>query len=227
LTTLESNLVAVLDGWFLAPEGAVIHLEEKTAVVADVHLGYEWSRGSGGDVVPAHSLSETLQAVGSLFDRAPLNRLVIAGDLVESSRPCRRTAGDLRTLRDWLNGRGVEFVPLLGNHDSQRHPQPPRTIEVGGWTIGHGHQPIEAERTITGHDHPVFRVGPTAARCFLVGPSAIVLPAFSNNAAGLNVAQAPTPKRWRGRGLRCWASSGARLLDFGPIDDLPDRLARG
>jgi putative SbcD/Mre11-related phosphoesterase len=223
----DSNLAPVFDGWFLTPEGAVIHLEEKTAIVADVHLGYEWSRGAGGDVVPAHSLSETLQAFASLFARALLNRLVVAGDLVESARPCRRTANDLRGLREWLDVRGIEFVPLLGNHDSQRHPRPPATLEVGGWTIGHGHKPIQADRTITGHDHPVFRVGPTAARCFLVGPSAFVLPAFSNNAAGLNVAQAPVPKRWRGRNLRCWASSGKRLLDFGPIDDLPDRLARG
>jgi uncharacterized protein len=225
LTTLDSKLVAAIDGWFLAPEGAVIHLETRTAVVADIHLGYEWSRGAGGDVVPAHSLSETLQAVGRLLDHGPVDRLVVAGDLVESSRPCRRTTDDLRTLRAWLSGRGVELVPLLGNHDSQRHPQPPATIEVGGWTIGHGHKPIKAERTITGHDHPFFRVGPTAARCFLIGPTAFVLPAFSNNAAGLNVAQSPAPKRWRGRGLRCWASSGARLLDFGTIDDLHDRLA--
>jgi putative SbcD/Mre11-related phosphoesterase len=225
--TIDRGLVAGPDGWRLAPEGAVVHLEEKTAVIADMHLGYEWSRGQGGDMIPAHSLSETLAALASLLDRAPVARLVVAGDLVESPRPCRKTAADMARFGEWLGGRGVELVPVLGNHDPQRHPRPPMTVEVGGWTIAHGHRPIEADRTISGHDHPILRVGRTAARCLLVGPSTIVLPAFSNNAAGLNVAQVPVPSRWRGRSLRCWAGAGPKLFDFGPIDDLPGRLAGG
>ena len=48
------------ESWRLAPEGAAIHLGERTAVIADVHLGYEWARGSAGDCVPAYSLDETL-----------------------------------------------------------------------------------------------------------------------------------------------------------------------
>ena len=41
--------------WLFTPEGAVVHRGERTAVVADVHLGYEWARGAAGDCVPAHS----------------------------------------------------------------------------------------------------------------------------------------------------------------------------
>ena len=69
--------------WQLAPEGAAIHPGEKTAVIADVHLGYEWARGLAGDCVPAHSLAETLEQLESLLARAPIDRLVVAGDLVE------------------------------------------------------------------------------------------------------------------------------------------------
>ncbi len=32
------------EGWLLSPEGAAIHRRERTAVIADVHLGYEWAR---------------------------------------------------------------------------------------------------------------------------------------------------------------------------------------
>lgn len=220
---MSDGLVAGPDGWWLAPEGAVVHKGERTAVVADVHLGYEWSRGGGGDVIPAHSLAETLDALGRLLDRAAVARLIVAGDLVESPRPCRRTEADVARLRAWLGGRGVALEVVLGNHDPQRHPQPPATVEVGGWTIAHGHRKVDADRTITGHEHPILRVGRTAAPCLLVAPSAIVLPAFSGNAAGLNVAQSPA--RWRGRSFRCWAGTGSRLLDFGPIDDLAVRLA--
>jgi len=222
--TTHSTLIPGPDGWWLAPEGAVVHCGEQTAVIADVHLGYEWSRGHGGDVVPAHSLRETIQALSSLLNRVSITRLVVAGDLVESPRPCRRTASDLIGLEQWLSDRGVDLIPVLGNHDSQREPRPPLSIEIDGWTISHGHRPTVAPKTIAGHDHPILRVGRTTARCLLVGPSTMILPAFTNNAAGLNVVQIPVPDRWMGRGLRCWAGTGSRLLDFGTLDDLPERL---
>jgi hypothetical protein len=219
------SLVAGPDGWWLAPEGAAVHIEERTAVVADVHLGYEWSRGSGGDIVPAHSLAETIAALGRLLGRATVDRLIVAGDLVESSRPCRRTDADLARLREWLRVRGVDLVAVQGNHDPPRRPRAPDSIEIAGWTIAHGHRKVDAERAMTGHDHPILRVGRTVACCILAGPDAIVLPALTGNAAGLNVAHSPA--RWKGRGLRCWAGTGMRLLDFGPVDDLAGRLAVG
>ncbi len=175
--------------------------------------------------IPAHSLSETIAALGRLLGRAPVDRLIVAGDLVESPRPCRRTATDLGRLREWLRTRGVDLVAIQGNHDPPRRPRAPDSIEVAGWTIAHGHRKVGAERTMTGHDHPILRVGRTVARCVLAGPKAIVLPALTDNAAGLNVAQSPA--RWRGRGLRCWAGTGSRLLDFGPVDDLALRVAAG
>src|SRR4051794_12499734 len=80
------------EGWCLVPEGAAIHLGERTAVIADVHLGYEWARGAGGDCLPAHTLDETLGKLARLLNRGggAIERLVVAGDLVESPRPCRR-----------------------------------------------------------------------------------------------------------------------------------------
>jgi hypothetical protein len=30
-----------IDGWQFTPEGAAVHLDERTAVIADVHLGNE------------------------------------------------------------------------------------------------------------------------------------------------------------------------------------------
>jgi hypothetical protein len=62
------------DGWQLTPEGAAVHPVERVAVIADVHLGYEWARGAGGDCIPAHSLAETLAKLASLFSRLEVNR---------------------------------------------------------------------------------------------------------------------------------------------------------
>ena len=208
------------DGWRLAPEGAAVHPGERVAVIADVHLGYEWARGAGGDCLPAHSLAETLAKLERLLGRVPIARLVVAGDLVESPRACRRTASDLRRLFEWLHDRGVEMVPVLGNHDPQGAKAPPSTFEVAGWTVAHGHRPIRAEKTISGHHHPVLRADGLTAPCFLVGPTTIVLPAFTPNAAGLPVGSAGTPGRWLTEKLRCVAGLDDRLLDFGPLPDL-------
>lgn len=212
------------DGWKLAPEGAAVHPLERVAVIADVHLGYEWARGAGGDCLPAHSLAETLAKLESLLGRVLVGRLVVAGDLVESPRPCRRTVSDLRVLFGWLSDRDVELVPVLGNHDPQGPKAPPLTYEVAGWTIAHGHRPIRADRTISGHHHPVLKAEGLTAPCFLFGPSTIVLPAFTPNAAGLPVGSPATPSSWLEDNLRCVAGLDDQLLDFGPLPELVGML---
>jgi putative SbcD/Mre11-related phosphoesterase len=207
----EASLIPHGD-WLLAPEGAAILPEEGVAVIADVHLGYEWARGTRGDMVPAHSLAETTARLTRLFDRVAVDRLVVAGDLVETARPCARTAADVRALRRWLGERGIELVALRGNHDP---PGGPATIEIGGWTIGHGHRPLPP-RCVFGHHHPVLRAGGLVAPCFLVGPLTIALPAFSANAAGLDVNGRALPDALSDPDLRCVAGLDGVLLDFGP-----------
>jgi uncharacterized protein len=219
--------------WLFTPEGAAIHPGERTAVVADVHLGYEWARGAAGDCVPSHSLEETVARLSTMLARAVILRLIVAGDLVESARPCHRTAGDVRRLADWLDSRGVSLVVLEGNHDRGRivdgrtsgGTRLPASCAVDGWTIAHGHRPIDREQTISGHHHPILRVEGITAPCFLARPGRIVLPAFSANAAGCDVRSGPVPRDWMDEALRCIASTGSDLLDFGPLPAL--RRLRG
>jgi putative SbcD/Mre11-related phosphoesterase len=226
------------ESWQLTPEGAAIHPGERTAVIADVHLGYEWARGAAGDCVPAHSLDETRARLDRVLARASVERLIVAGDLVESPRPCPRTAADLRRLMDWLGPLGVELVVLEGNHDrspmgvsklrrrSTGSPPLPSTCTVDGWTIGHGHRPIVGDRTISGHVHPVVRVAGVGSPCFLVGPGRIVLPAFSRNAAGWDALTAAVPRDWQIADLRCFASTGDDILDLGLMPDMRRALSR-
>ncbi len=227
------------EGWLLTPEGGAIHQEEATAVIADVHLGYEWARGEAGDCVPAHSLAETLGRLERLLARAHVRRLIVAGDLVESPRPCARTAADVFRLNAWLSEREIDLTVVLGNHDRSLpwiHSRERRTCSrplelasaraVSGWTICHGDRPTDGERIVMGHHHPVLRAEGFAAPCFLVGAKLMVLPAFSFNTAGCDVATVKTPKAWREFDLRCVASTGGELLDFGPLVSLASRLGQ-
>jgi uncharacterized protein len=222
------------DDWLLTPDGAAIHAGEETAVIADVHLGYEWARGAAGDCVVAHSLAETQERLSRVLSRVCVSRLVVAGDLIESPRDCLRTTADVQALREWLTGQGVSTLVLEGNHDRpgdrpfRATPQVPaglpETCTIAGWTILHGHKGVAGRGTISGHHHPVFRYDGHAAPCFMVGGGRIVLPAFSANAAGCDVVTAMVPKVWRAANLRCIVSTGDELLDFGAIDELRRRL---
>jgi hypothetical protein len=85
---------------------------------------------------------------------------------------------------------------------------------VDGWTIGHGHQPMVGDRTISGHLHPVFRAAGVGSPCFLVGPGRIVLPASSPNAVGFDVVTARVPREWLKIPLCCLVSTGDELLSI-------------
>jgi metallophosphoesterase superfamily enzyme len=132
----------------------------------------------------------------------------------------------------------VTLLALEGNHDRGRlagarapatgaastsasgATRLPAICTVDGWTIAHGHRPIAGGRTVSGHHHPVLRADGIAAPCFLAGPGRIVLPAFSANAAGCDVRSGPVPREWMDEALRCIASTGSDLLDFGPLPAL-------
>jgi putative SbcD/Mre11-related phosphoesterase len=222
-----------VEDWHLTPEGAAIHSVERTAVIADLHLGYEWARGASGDCVPAHSLDEAAARVERLFERASFTKLVVAGDFVESSLPCPAIAEDVRTLTAWLEERGVSLVVLEGNHDRVRlpargptrlAPSPlPRAYNVASWTIAHGERPLKRARVISGHHHPVVKFDGKTAPCFLVAPGRIFLPSFSSNAAGCDVLTAALAEEWRASALRCVVSTGSELLDLGPLSALRRR----
>ncbi|MDB5351912.1 MAG: putative phosphoesterase [Planctomycetota bacterium] len=211
-----------LSGWSLAPEGAAVHLAEGTAVIADVHLGYEWARGSRGDCIPPHSLRETVSKLETLLSRVSITRLIIAGDLVESAGPCARTANDVASLFSWLKARGVEAVWIRGNHDPARGQ--PTACELDGWRISHGDRGLGEGKSMIGHHHPALKTAGLSAPCFLVGHETIVLPAFSPNSAGLDVGTGRLPRPLHREPLRCVAGLGEELLDFGPIAALAAKL---
>jgi uncharacterized protein len=231
---LKDTRLPTFEGWQFMPEGAIVHQAEQTAVIADLHLGYEWARGAAGDCVIAHSLEETLTRFSTLLARVAVSRLIIAGDLLESARPCSFTARDVECLKAWLADRSVDLLALEGNHDLTFSPSArgaqaaskclPRTCVVDGWTIGHGHQPIEGACRISGHHHPVFRWKGITSRCFLVAPGRIVLPAFSRDAAGCNVLSGTLPKEWLAGSVRCLVSNGDEVLDFGALTQLRRKL---
>jgi putative SbcD/Mre11-related phosphoesterase len=211
--------VSILADWLLTPERAAVHLPTATAVIADLHLGYDQVRCRAGEALPAFGLEETVAALTAIVARHGVRRLVIAGDLFEDGRQ----SGAAAVLLDRLREVRLEFAGVIpGNHDRGLDPAAapfplcPGGVKLGRWRVVHGDGPLPRGRVVHGHVHPCLRwSGRRTAPCFLAGPQRLVLPAFSPDAAGVNVRGDP---RWRS--LRCYVPAGDQVLDFGEVGKL-------
>lgn len=207
----------VHDEWLLTPDRVAVHEPSATAVVADLHLGYLEARRQAGDATPLVPLATLLGPLGRALKRTKAARLVIAGDLFE-----KRFLADLwAEFTDWLKRRGVALVGVvLGNHD-RRWPQAEASVcrdalPLGDWQIVHGHLPVEGERVVCGHFHPAMRHGGRLAPCYLIKENRLVLPAYSQDAAGGDVWSLPGWDGWR-----CLVIQGRRVADVGIIRRRP------
>jgi putative SbcD/Mre11-related phosphoesterase len=205
--------------WLLTPQRVAVHLPTRTAVAADLHLGYDQARQRRGEAVPLAGLDDLLHALAVLIPRHGLRRLVIAGDLFEDAAG-RALVPDL--LR-WLAGHDLELVGVVpGNHDRGLEragpalPLCPDGVCLGEWRVVHGDGALPPGRLVLGHFHPCLRwSGRLSAPCYLVSEERVVLPAFSPDAAGVNVLGA---RRWRD--YRCAVVAGDAVLDFGEVSRL-------
>jgi uncharacterized protein len=217
-------MMRVHDDWLLTPQRAAVHLPTATAVVADVHAGYGEARRRRGEAVPLPGLDEPLAALRPLLAAAAVRRLVIAGDLFEDAYS-PHLAEELLTR---LGAAGVELLAVVpGNHDRGLAaggllPVRPDGVSLGRWLVVHGDGRLPDGPLVHGHFHPGLRLGGLLAPCFLVGAGRIVLPALSADAAGGNVLG---QRRWRT--YRGCVPAGDRVLDFGCLEDLKKRSARG
>lgn len=221
----------VLRDWYLTSERLAVHLPSGTAVVADLHLGYGAARRRGGEAVPMRTLDEELAPLRRCLERLDLRRLVIAGDLLED----RRQTEHAEALLPWLDRAGVELAGFVaGNHDGAGRKKvqtmPPfdravACVQLGRWQVVHGDAALPQGAVVQGHEHPCVRWSShLAAPCFLVGKGYLVLPAYSPDAAGVNVLGSA---RWGA--YRCCAIAGDKVLDFGPVAGLsgiPTRARR-
>ncbi|MFO0867205.1 MAG: hypothetical protein U0744_21630 [Gemmataceae bacterium] len=211
--------------WMLLPQRLAVHVPTRTGVIADVHLGYSEARRKCGDAIPVRSPAEPWLPLAAAKTRFAFERLVIAGDLFEQAVDFG-LAGRFLAFLQSIEVTLAAIVP--GNHDrgwrtfADRLPFVSDPVELGSWRVVHEASPHERQ-AIQGHHHPAWSLGGRRIPCFLVTPHRMVLPAFSLDAAGGNVAG---QARWRG--YHAYACDGDSIRDMGIIgsnsDGRPRRL---
>ncbi len=174
--------------------GALWLAEERTLVVADLHLEKGSSYAARGVFLPPYDTTATLAALAAAVNRYAPRRLIALGDSFhDRPAPARLDPTAIEALRALIFGR--DMVCVNGNHD----PEPPTalggavaaSVALGGVVLRHEPDPHALEPEIAGHLHPVGRIRwrgrSLRRRCFAVSRRRVILPALGAYAGGLNV----------------------------------------
>jgi metallophosphoesterase superfamily enzyme len=200
-------MMRIFDDWLLLPQRFAVHEPSATAVLADVHLGYSAARQRLGDAIPWRSVAEEMAPLTIAAASCDIRALVVAGDLFERGF-------DAAIFAQWMDLLGrlkIRFVGLVpGNHDHGTSdnvlPLLSDGYDLAGWRIRHGHEPSEGGKVVSGHWHPAFRCKGRKVPCFLACGRHMILPAFSLDAAGVDVR---ADARWHG--WDCYAVFGNKI----------------
>jgi putative SbcD/Mre11-related phosphoesterase len=227
---------------------AVFLAETGTLAVADLHLGYAWAHRARGNLLPIQTGDETLPRLRALLDDYQPRELVILGDIVHAAVEAEPLLAELRDLAAL-----AERVPLrllAGNHDTRLARlleragiglKLEREASVDGHLLMHGDEADEVraisrlravrgagKRVIFGHEHPALAlsdgIGMTVrCPCFFAADDALILPAFSNWAAGTD----PRDGTFLSAYARCAQFTSVIAILAGKLLPMPHAIGRG
>lgn len=172
--------------------GAVYWRENKSLLLADLHLGKESVFQQSGIAIPSGSTASTLRSLQSLVATWRPDRVFVLGDLLHAK--VGLTTDLERQLVSLIhNGGCSEWVLIPGNHDRGGL----KALQNCGWQITadrlivdgvnlmHAPESLGMDKplAISGHLHPSIRVSLSARekktlRCYWLQGMQLVLPAF-------------------------------------------------
>jgi hypothetical protein len=175
--------------------GALVWPDERTLVVADLHLEKGSSFARRGVMLPPYDTRATLDRLERAAAQHDTRRIVCLGDSFHDGDAAGRLdQADARRLARLAAS--VDWIWIAGNHD----PAPPEALggrvvtgalRLGPLTLRHIAEPLFAAGEVSGHYHPKasldVRGRRLSGRCFVVDEHRLVLPAFGAYAGGLDV----------------------------------------
>jgi putative SbcD/Mre11-related phosphoesterase len=195
------DVMEVFKGVFATADLCLHIPEERTVVVADLHIGYESALEAEGIHIPRIQTNAIKQSLAQIIEKYEPDRLVVLGDLKhEFSRNLGQEMRDVRAVLDSVSNQ-VEVILVKGNHDNYLEnivsriqiPVVPQ-YKAAGLTFVHGHQPCADRPLIMGHEHPSIKIVEKVGAylkmpCFvyLREEGILVLPAFSPLASGTDL----------------------------------------
>lgn len=225
------RLLELAPGRWAHASGALWLSESRTALLADVHLGYGWAMRRRGQLGPVDEAAVKQKLLATAAELQP-ETIVFVGDVVHAPRPgAEERAGIEATLSELA--KLAELILIPGNHDRGfQRDYPGAALRVAadwrgcGVVAVHGHiLPASTGHLVLGHLHPALGIVDHAGATqkvpvFVVSSRATVLPAFSPLAAGGDIRMHMPPAIGAlldESKTRVVAASGKRVVDLGPL----------
>lgn len=235
----------VLPGVTVTNDRCLILKEGPTAVVGDLHLGYESALESEGMFIPRINTESVRESLNKIIDDYEPQRIVLLGDVKHDfSRSKYSAREEVRSIVKLVSD-AAETVVIKGNHDNYLQNiladlgvNALDYCDVMGYRLEHGHVDSGHRPVIIGHEHPSVRIrgepgGSVKLQCYVVAKEGvIVIPPFSPLASGndLNGAgeavMAPALKGCDVSKADIWAVSEMGLIHMGDLDDVEDLVLR-
>ncbi len=187
------RMLEVLPDVKITSDRCVLLDNGRTAVIGDLHLGYEKALEGEGIYLPRINTGTIRDAMNRIIGRYEPERVVLLGDIKHDfKRSERGAASEVLEILDLLN-EAVETLVVKGNHDNyiqnilaSRNLVAEDSVEIAGYRLEHGHVDSGARPVIIGHEHPSVRIpgsgsGGTKIHCFVLARKerVLVLPPFS------------------------------------------------
>lgn len=237
-----SSTLPILPGLLAHPSGTLWIPETRTALIADVHLGYSWAQRRRGELGPLAD-EVTKEKLMQLASELNPQQFVFLGDLVHAPKPCDPERVWIESLLTHLAGQS-KIVAVRGNHDRAfpREFGHLNLLTVESWSAPgllalHGDRLAntylsDAETLILGHLHPSLSLRDAAGAnrrvpLFLATPHCVVLPAFSPFARGFDVGgglPAEMNACFRIDEVYAYAATTTRVAALGPLRQAIERM---
>ncbi|MGI6472210.1 MAG: metallophosphoesterase [Candidatus Methanomethylophilaceae archaeon] len=211
----------------------------RTAVIGDLHLGYETSLEDEGMFLPRVNTGTIRDALNRIISRYEPERMVLLGDVKHDFRRSRGESSDeiLRVIR--LLNEAVETLVIKGNHDNyiqnvliEEGMSAVDFADIAGFRLEHGHVDSGRRPVIIGHEHPAVRIpgsGGEKIHCFVLAreEGVLVIPPFSPMSLGSDLltegtAMSPALRESDVGKAEIYGVSDLGIMDLGTLSELED-----
>ena len=208
--------------------GALWLPEERTLVVADLHLEKGSAYAARGVMLPPYDSTATIATLAAAIRRHQPARVIALGDSFHDRDAENRLTPETRTALGALQ-QGRDWLWITGNHDPAisraMGGESAAEIMLAGVTLRHEPTPSDDEYEIAGHLHPAAKVRMRGRairrRCFALSARRCVMPAMGAYTGGLNLRDAAFQPLFR-KGLSAHLLGDGRLFRIDPRILLPD-----
>jgi DNA ligase-associated metallophosphoesterase len=197
---MDKSRSEIIPGVWLDYRRAVFLEKESTLCIADLHLGYAWAHRFHGQMMPVHALDRLTERMLELCGFYQPRTFAVLGDIVHKAVPVAEVEREFTEVVTRL-GEKCGLKLILGNHDKglkklgcSRQVKFCDSWEAGRFLLLHGNESRKSKGdsiVVMGHEHPTISLGDGVKSgrfpCFLISEEVIILPAFSDWAAGSNV----------------------------------------